>query len=524
MTLADYMTSPAWHELERAEVLGREVMVRRERPRHVLDLLDISVADPAHDFIVQGERRVTYAAFREAVDKGAAALAAQGLKPGDRVLIVLYNSPEFWLVQWAAWRLGAMPVLGNRWWSERDLADAVARVEPALVATDLALPRGNRLTPDELRGWWDLPPQPPVADPRVGAQEDDVAVIVFTAGSTGAPKGVQLTHRVLVWTQQTIHALRGGAPQRPASPSAQRVALKTTPLFHNGGMVAAIGSMIDGGRIVMPRGRFDAREAMELIETERVAAWSAVPTMFRRLIQHPERARHDLSSLVAPATGGAVVTRQFLHALREGVPCAGPGFSSGYGMTEMSFLTLVTGAQLDAHPGTVGKAIPGVEMLVDRPDASGEGELLARSAGLMAGYFDSAEQPIDAEGWYHTGDLGRIDDDGFVFVTGRLKDMVIRGGENISCAHVESAIGEHADVLEVAVVGYPDEEFGEALAAIVHAREGSGLDEAILRAFVHGRLAYFETPTLWEFRQGGLPTLASGKIDKPGIARALAGA
>lgn len=528
MAIDRYLESADWHELERAEVLGRPALMFRKRLRHVLDLLDLSVADPSHDFLVQAERRISHGAFRQAVEAGAAALADQGVTAGDRVLIVLYNSPEFWLAQWAAWRIGAIPVLGNRWWSDRDLAEALYRVRPRLLVTDLPYVDDGRIalthmTPEAVCDWWSLrPTENPAPDPRKMSDEDDVAVIVFTAGSTGAPKGVQLTHRALVWTQQTIHVLRGAAPARPASPSAQKVALKTTPLFHNGGMVAAIGSLIDGGRIVMLRGKFDPVEAMRLIETERVGSWSAVPTMFRRVLQHPRLRDHDLSSLAAPATGGAIVSRQFIHELREGLPIAGAGFSSGYGMTEMSFLTLVGAADLDAQAGTVGRPIHGVELRVDKPGPDGEGELVARSGALMAGYFDSDESPIDPEGWYHSGDLGRIDENGFVYVTGRLKDMVIRGGENIACAHVEAAIAAHPDVLEIAVVGYPDAEYGEALAAIVHARPKVGLDEAALRGFVKGRLAYFETPTHWEFRDQQLPTLATGKIDKPALAKDLA--
>lgn len=513
------MASAEWRELSTAMVRGRPTQVWRRRPKNVLDLFELSVGKPEHDLIVHGQRRISHEAFRTGVETAAAMLIRRGVRPGDRVLIVLYNSPEFWLIQWAAWRIGAVPVLGNRWWSERDLSDALERVEPAMLATDLPYVDDNRalvhVTPQDIASWWAMPfPDTVAPDPRSSADEDDVAIIVFTAGSTGAPKGVQLTHRNLVWTQQTIHSMRGGKPSAVIDPSEQKVALTTTPLFHNGSMVAAIGTMIDGGRVVMLDGKFDPEQAMRLIETEGVTSWSAVPTMFRRILKHPSLPNYNLSSLVAPASGGSIVSRQFLHELRDGLPRAGEGFSSGYGMTEMSFLTMVSGDQLDARPGAVGMPIPGAEVRIDDPDPSGEGEIVGRSGALMAGYLGTKEQPIDDDGWYHTGDLGRIDADGFLYVTGRLKDMVIRGGENISCAHVETAILAHDDVLEAAVIGFPDDDLGEALAAIVCRRAGSTLSQEELAAFVKHRLAYFERPSRWQIRYEPLPVLPTGKVDK----------
>ena len=518
------MASAEWRELATAVVLGRPTQVWRRRPHHVLDLLDLSVGDPAQDFIVQGHRRISYASFRKGVDAAAATLIRHGVVAGDRVLVVLYNSPEFWLVQWAAWRIGAVPVLGNRWWSKRDLRDALERVAPAVLATDLAYVDDGRpllhVTLRDIAAWWDMPaPATAPTDPRSSADEDEVAVIVFTAGSTGAPKGVQLTHRNLVWTQQTIHAMRGGKPLAAANASDRKVALMTTPLFHNGGMVAAIGTMIDGGKIVMLNGKFDPEQAMKLIETERVTTWSAVPTMFRRILHHDALPNYDLSSLVAPASGGTIVSRQFLQELRHGLPGACEGFSSGYGMTEMSFLTMVSGGQLDARPGTVGTPILGAEVRIADPDHAGEGEIVGRSGALMAGYLGEVEQPIDDDGWYHTGDLGRIDAEGYLYVIGRLKDMVIRGGENISCAHVETAILAHNEVLEAAVIGYPDEEFGEALAAIVHLCSGSRLSQDDLAEFVKSRLAYFERPSRWQIWDHPLPSLPTGKVDKRSLSK-----
>lgn len=519
MTAREYMSGPAWSELVPAVVAGRPVQVWRERLTRITDLLDVAAVTADQDLLVQGDRRRSFGEFIGAIDVGAAALQEHGVAAGDRVLLVLYNSAEFLLAQWAVWRLGAVPVMGNRWWSDREFAEVTRAVSPRAIVTDKEVDStisGGAVVvrSSDVSEWWGAARPDFVADVR--ADEDEIALIVFTAGSTGMPKGVQLSHRNLLHTQQTLHVMGGGRPPMPATPSDQNVALMTTPLFHNGGVTAALSALLDGNRIVLPKGRFDPREVLELIERERVTSWNAVPTMFQRVLDHPDFARFDVSSLRAPSTGGAVVPPKLLDVTPARFPGAASGMSVGYGMTEASFLTIATGTQVAERPGTVGRPIPSVEIRVDHPDATGEGELVARSAAVMIGYLGGDQQPIDEGGWYHTGDLGRIDEDGYVYITGRLKDVVIRGGENIACPHVEQALAEHPDVVEVSVLGIPHADYGEELAAVVVARRPD-LDEHELAQFARDRLAYFEVPTRWLFLEGELPTLPTGKVDRPNL-------
>ena len=524
-----YMTTDAWKESTVEPVFGRPTKVWKQRPRRIVELLNLAAASPDQDLLVQGDRRISFASFLDAVEVGASVFEAAGVTRDDRVLIVLYNSAEFVLAQWAAWRLGAVAVLGNRWWSRQEFADVTARVRPRLLITDLEPPAGFEevpvVTPAQMADWWSTDAAAVIGGDRdTTGDEDDVALILFTAGSTGAPKGVQLSHRNLWATQQTLHVMRGGRPPAATSPGEQSVALMTTPLFHLGGVTACLTALLDGNRIVLPTGRFDPLEVLELVQRERVSSWNAVPTMYGRVLGHPRFKEFDLSSLKAPSTGGTMVSPVLLEVVRQQLPDVANGIGVGWGMTEAAFLTIATGAEVEQRPGTVGCAIPGVEVRVVDPDEDGAGELVARSAAVMVGYLDAERQPIDDDGWYHTGDIGRIDEDGYVYITGRSIDMVIRGGENVACPHVERTIAEHPAVKEAAVFGIPDEEYGEQLAAVVYVPDSSDVDIPDLVQFAKERLAHFEVPTSWSITREQLPTLPTGKLDKQLLRVQLIGA
>jgi acyl-CoA synthetase (AMP-forming)/AMP-acid ligase II len=288
----------------------------------------------------------------------------------------------------------------------------------------------------------------------------------------------------------------------------------TTPLFHIGGVSNLVSQVIAGGRLVFLRGRFDPREVAELIERERVTSWGGVPTMARRVIDDPEFERYDLTSLRTFPLGGAPVPEVLLERLRERVPHLARGLASTWGLSESGgFLTFASATDLAERPGTAGRPYPVVEVRVLAPDQGGEGELLVRSPTVMLGYLGADDGTVDADGWLHTGDLGRFEDD-YVYITGRAKDMVIRGGENVACPHVESVLLRHPDVAEAAVLGIPHDDLGEELVATIVLRAGASVTPGALRAHAAESLAYFEIPSRWLLRTEPLPVLPTGKVDK----------
>ncbi|MFN2538770.1 MAG: class I adenylate-forming enzyme family protein, partial [Mycobacteriales bacterium] len=314
-------------------------------------------------------------------------------------------------------------------------------------------------------------------------------------------------HNLLLRSRRLPQDLREDTP--PA------VSLVCTPLFHIGGVSNILVAQVTGSRLVLNEGRFDAGQVLRLIEAERVQTWGGVPTMAIRLLEHPDFASRDLSSLRSFPLGGAPVTDKLLRLLVDKLPqLKERGLANTWGITETGgFCTVAGNADLAQRPGTVGKPYPVAEIRIGHPDEKGVGEVLLRSPTVMLGYLGLADDhTVDAAGWLHTGDLGHVDDDGYLYLDGRSKDIVIRGGENIACAHVEQALGSHPDVVEVAVVGLPHDDLGEELGAVVRHRGSMTID--VLKEHVRGRLAYFEVPTRWWLRTDPLPTLAGEKTDK----------
>ncbi|MGQ0464158.1 MAG: class I adenylate-forming enzyme family protein [Sporichthyaceae bacterium] len=505
---------------------GRPSLMLDPRPKHLVDLLIGSERWADREFLVQGERRIRHGEFRAAIPAAARILADAGVQAGDRVLLLSFNTPEFPLATWALWWLGAVPVYGNRWWSPAELEHALALTQPTMAFTDRAdwAPDGLAVRPiaDLAAAYTDAvwPDTAPSALGDCEGTEDDPGLILFTSGSSGAPKAVLLSRRSVIANQHNMMARMGKLPQDldPARP--QAVTLVCTPLFHIGGIGNSLLAILTGSKLVFNRGKFDPGEVLALIEAERVQSFAGVPTMAARLLEHPDFTRRDLSSLRALPMGGAPVPASLLRRAMEQLPqLKRGGLGSSWGMTESGgVLTSAGHADLEARPGTVGRPVAGVEIRIAAADESGAGELEVRAPTVMLGYLEPGglltEGVIDADGWLRTGDLGRVDADGYLHLVGRAKDIAIRGGENVACPQVEEALLSHPAVVEAAVFGIDHPDLGEEVAAVVRLRPDAAATAADLIEHARARLAYFAVPTAWQLVADPLPTLPGEKLDK----------
>ncbi len=461
----------------RTEVSGHSCLVYAERPPSVPALLLDARRWHGRTHFVQGHRRITFEAHERAVMRVAQRLQQAGIRAQDRVLLFGVNQVEwvvaFWAIQW----LGGVAVLGNVWWSEKELREVIEMIHPKLVLTDT--PRPGGLSDDipllsfaNLRALVDDNSKCPEFE-HAPINEDDPSLIIFSSGTTGAARGVLLSHRSVVANLQNLLVLTGRLPSELPNSHPGTVSLLSVPLFHLAGLQVTCSTLLSGGTLVFFEGRFEAAEVLRLIEQEKVRVWGSIPTMVSRVIDHEDFNRYDTSSLVSVPMGGASVSRE----LRDKVRAAFPGVHGGGG-------TYVDGI----------------------------GEILARTPTAMSGYWGETSTAIDAEGWISTGDLGRLDAEGYLYVVGRSKDIIIRGGENIASVHVEQALLSHPDVIEAAVVALPHPDLGEEVGAALLLRPGTDPDIAGLRSHAAQSLARFEVPTRWWIRRAPLPTNATGKI------------
>ncbi|MFM9035933.1 MAG: class I adenylate-forming enzyme family protein [Mycobacterium sp.] len=516
------MQSPWGDEVGVGSYAGHPGLVYLDRPHTFAGLLFGVDRWTGRTFLVQEDRRITFGEFFGAVAAARERLRRLGIQPGDRVMLLAYNSPDWVLALWAIWSLGAVPVLGNRWWSGREAEHSANLVAPRAVITDapdLVAGVAGVTGIAALRGCFAgaRPSAPDVPGPL---SEEDPAVILFTSGSTGMPKAVELPFRSVVANQQNVLARARQLPHLIPTEGPQPVTLISTPLFHIGAFATLITQTITGGRIVFNAGRFDPGKVLELIESERVERWGAVPTMAARLLEHPGFDDFDLSSLRSFPLGGAPVPPVLLERLAGRLPqLQSRGMVNTWGMTEGGgFFTLAASADLQRYPRTVGRPLATVELRIADPGAEGSGEIEVRSPTVMLGYIGISDGTLDADGWLRSGDLGHINADGYLFIDGRSKDMVIRGGENIACPHVEAALMRHPDVVEAAAIGLPHPDLGEELAAVVvHRPGGRAPTEEELTRHMAGEVAYFAIPTRWRIRDEPLPTVGTEKVDKKSL-------
>ena len=497
--------------------------------------------------VIAGDERLTFGQLDEISDRLAHGLVARGIAKGDRVAIAMRNCPVWMIGYMAALKAGAVATLLNGWWQPHELEHALELTEPKLVLADA--PRAKRIAAScsgcqvetiEI----DKPAEEALASLLADVGEDtalpdirpeDDATILFTSGSTGEAKGAVSTHRAVttgVYAYATsLMVLRGILESEGRPPANPLKTLVVVPLFHVTGEVPVMlnSFVISRGMVLVPK--WDAGEALRLIEKERITYFVGVPTMSLELMNHPDRGNYDLSTLTDIAAGGAPRPVSHVERLRQSFPGSQPAL--GYGLTETN--AVGCGNFWDnyaAKPASTGRAqVPFVELAIlgegDRHLPAGErGEIAIRSAANIRGYWRNeaaTDASFSADGFFRSGDIGYVDEDGYLFIVDRKKDIIIRGGENISAAEVEAALYGCEGVAEAAVFGIADDRLGEVPVAILHRREGSSLTEEELRTFLDGRLSAFKVPAQMVFSDTPLPRLGTGKIDRLALKQKYAG-
>lgn len=489
-----------------------------ERPRRLEQLLQFASRWGDRPHVVQGGYSLTFSGLLQLVDAKTCELVRLGVTPGHRVFLMAFNSPDYVVNFWAVLKAGAVPVLVNAWWSEAEVADALDLLRPSLVLADA---RASARIPE---GWATGPWETGSTVEEVpigidaGSEENAAGVIIFTSGTSGKPKAVVLSHRSLLANLQMLLHMTKRLPHQLGEATFD-VALHTGPLFHIGGVQAMLRGVTVGNTLVMPRGRFDPAETLELIERWKVNRWSAVPTMISRVLDHPDIADRDLSCLKAVTLGGAPLHPELQQRIRTGLPGAEARIATGYGLSENGGqATAASDGDTVRRAGTSGRTLPLTELRTVPREGLPDGEILIRAPTQMTGYYGVAESPIDQEGWLATGDLGRIDADGYVWITGRCKDLIIRGGENIAPAAVEQALISAPGVSDAVVFGLPHPDLGEEVAAIVVIEDGGA--ESLIKEHMRGSVASFSMPTWWRFQSKPLLVNPTGKVDKPALVAA----
>ncbi|MEM9132150.1 MAG: class I adenylate-forming enzyme family protein [Actinomycetota bacterium] len=539
----------AWSE---QEVRGMTMRVFDAAPPDMRFIWELSAGYADQPYLVFEDETLTYAEAHAVVRRLAQVLAEDhGVGRGDRVAIAMRNYPEWVLAYWATVCLGAAVVGVNAWWTSAELEYGLGDSRPRVIIADderverllpildglraegplsLITVRSDGELPADAVRWSDVidAAEAPDALPPVEIDPDDDVCIFYTSGTTGFPKGAQLTHRGSVHNlmhcafaaaaSAAATALVAGEEPDPTPPTPTIMA--PTPLFH----VTANNCLLHPGTLTGAKmvflHRWDAGRALELIEREAVTTFSAVPTMSRELLAHPDWDKRDVSSLATMGGGGAAVQPDLVDKINaaDGEKAA----TTGYGLTEThGIITAVGHAFFQARPSSVGPVMPTVEAKVvdpvgDEVPPGERGELCVKGPIVIKGYLNKPKATAEAivDGWFRTGDIVYLDEDGFVHIVDRAKDMVLRGGENIYCAEVEAAVYEHPSVAETVVFGVPDERLGETVGVAIHLAEDTTLTEEELRAHLQPLLAKYKIPEHVWFRPDPLPQNASGKFLK----------
>lgn len=546
--------------LEMSEVTIRGVPTRvwKNAPSSLPDVLTRSRSHGDADFLVYEDERWSFERHFLACAHLAGVLRDRyGVQKGDRVAIAMRNFPEWSIAFWAASAVGAIAVPLNAWWTGPELAygledsgatvlfgdtDRLDRLLPELaqlpdmkiiVARDKRgeLPGGAEHFGDVLG---EVPDDAELPD--VPLDPDDDATIFYTSGTTGHPKGVLGTHRNICGNLMSLRfanvrsGMRGAVPgATPPVSGGQNVYLLSVPFFHATGCHAILVANLAAGNELVIMHKWEAGRALELIEREKVSTFGGVPAMVWQVLTHPDFATRDVSSVRSIGYGGAPAAPELVRKIEEMFPGRTP--SNGYGMTETSSVaTMNMGVDYLRHPDSVGVPVAVCDVRIVAEDGStqptGEvGELWVKGPNIVKEYWNKPEASAATftDGWVHTGDLARVDEEGFVYLVDRAKDLLIRAGENISSVEVEAALFEHPAVTDAAVIGIPDKVLGDEVGAVVQLAPGTSVTEEELRAHVAARLAGFKVPKKIWFFDEPLPRNPAGKILKRDLRKQLLG-
>ena len=541
-------------EIETKNIRGQDLRVYKVGPQNLRDIFEIGRSHGELEFLIYGDERITYRAHANAASKLAHILKdTYGIQKGDRVALVMRNLPEWPVVFWASVIIGAMICPLNAWWTADELeyglrdsgsviaivdverADRIAEKLPNIPNLKaLIVARGGDDRPagavalEDLIGetvsWARLPETSP---PNVALDPEDLCTLFYTSGTTGASKGAYGTHRNVITNLMNMMVntarqflRRGETPPAPDPTLPKKATLLAIPFFHVTGCHAVlVPSVAQGVKIVMMH-RWDALKGIELIEKEKINSFGGVPAIAWQVIEHPRLKEFDTSTVESVSYGGAPSSAELVRKIVETFPKVSPG--QGYGLTETSAAVTNIGSEdYELRPLSCGPAHPINDVRVVGPDGQdvpvGEvGELWIRGPNVIVGYWNKPEATEAAfgGGWFKSGDLVKMDEEGFIFIVDRAKDMIIRGGENVYCSEIEDILYKHPDISDAAIIGVPHKVLGEEVGAVVTVPPSSTLTAEELKRWVGASLASFKVPAHVRIMHEPLLRNANGKILK----------